>query len=68
MGPDGDPDKPIRIGELGLGTEAKEESWASQHDSGDPDLYLLLRSRSETTVISSKRFPGHGTLGADLAK
>ena len=39
-----------------------------QRDSWDPDLYLLLRSRSETTVISSKRFPGHGALGADPAR
>ena len=68
MGPDGDPDKPIRIGELGLGTEAKEESRVPQQDNRDPDPHLLLRSRSETTVISSKRFPGHRTLGADSAK
>ena len=68
MSQDRDPDKPIRIGELGLGTEAKEESRAPQHDSGETDLYLLPRSRSETTVISSKRFLGHGTLGADPAK
>ena len=68
MGPDGDLDKTIWISELGLGTEAKEESRAPQRDSGDPDLYLFLRSRSETTVISSKRFPGHRTLDADPAK
>ena len=67
MGPDGDPDKPIRIGELGLGTEAKEESRVPQQDNRDPDPYLFFRSRSETTVTSSKRFPGHGALGADPA-
>ena len=58
----------IRIGDLGLGTEAKEESRVPQQDNRDLDPYLFLRSISETTVISSKRFPGHRTLGADPAK
>ena len=38
-----------------------------QQDNGDPDPYLFFKSRSETTVTSSKRFPGHGALGADPA-
>ena len=58
---------PIRVGELGLGTEAKEESRVPQRDNGDPDPYLFFRSGSETTVTSSERFPGHGALGADPA-
>ena len=62
-----DPDKAIRVRELRLGTEAKEESRVPQQDNRDPDPYLFLRSRSEITVTSSKRFPGHGALGADPA-
>jgi hypothetical protein len=38
-----------------------------QQDNGDPDPYLFLRSRSETTVTSSKRFLCRRALGADPA-
>ena len=46
------------LSELGLGTEAKEESRVPQQDNRDPDPYLFFRSRSETTVTFSERFPG----------
>ena len=65
---DKDPDRTIRVDELGLGTEAKEESRVLQQVCRDPDPYLLPRSRSGATVMSSKRFPGHRTLGTDSAK
>ena len=64
---DKDPNRTIRVGELGLGTEAKEESRVLQLVCRDPDPYLFLRSGSEATVTSSERFPGHGALGADPA-
>ena len=46
----------------------KEESRVPQQDNRDPDPYLFLRSRSETTVTSSKRFLCHGALGTDSAR
>ena len=55
---DKDPDIPIRVGELGLDTEAKKESRVLQLDCCDLDPNLLSRSKSEATVMSSQEIPG----------
>ena len=62
-----DPDKPIRITGLGLARRPRKSHGCHNATVEDPDLCLFLRSRSETSVTSSKRFPGHRALGADPA-